>query len=351
MPGDKTNEEGKTLSRKKIIINLIIALIIGLVINILISFFADFQETLVTLKTVNLFVIVEVFIVFSMAYLIDLIRLYLVSISFHKKIKFKDAIYNTISYYFMSNITPMASGGQPYQIYHLTKLGIESTLATNIVMSRLVENLLFSSAMILIFIKRVMSILNRIGTGKYILIIGIIAALGFSALLILIFLNPKLIYKLFNFLLKILPLKDKSKFEKRLQKLENWLVELKLSIKALWIEKAHIVAVDFILGGFTVFFHSLGLYIALTSITSGNYSILEIFILFIIMNFVIYYIPTPGSTGGVETLYGIVLASFMPGRFVSTTILLWRFATYYLQIAFEGVILFMTRTKEKGVST
>ncbi|HBT51010.1 MAG TPA: hypothetical protein DEA49_02695 [Petrotoga sp.] len=161
MPGDKTNEEGKTLSRKKIIINLIIALIIGLVINILISFFADFQETLVTLKTVNLFVIVEVFIVFSMAYLIDLIRLYLVSISFHKKIKFKDAIYNTISYYFMSNITPMASGGQPYQIYHLTKLGIESTLATNIVMSRLVENLLFSSAMILIYIKRVMSILNN----------------------------------------------------------------------------------------------------------------------------------------------------------------------------------------------
>jgi hypothetical protein len=40
----------------------------------------------------------------------------------------------------------------------------------------------------------------------------------------------------------------------------------------------------------------------------------------------------------------------MPGRFVSTTILLWRFATYYLQIAFEGVILLMTRTKEKGVS-
>ncbi len=351
MSEDKGKENESTLSRKKIIINLIVVLIIGLVINIVISFFADFQETFDTLKTVNLFFIVKVFAVFSMAYLIDLIRLYIVTLSFHKKINFKDAIYNTISYYFMSNITPMASGGQPYQIYHLTKLGIESTLATNIVLSRLVENLLFSSAIILIFIRRVMSILGRIGTGKYILIVGIIAALGFSALLILIFLNPKLLYKFFNFLLKIFPLKNKSKFEQRLQKLENWLEELKLSIKTLWIEKAHIVAVDFILGGFIVFFHSLGLYFALTSITSGNYSILEIFILFIIMNFVIYYIPTPGSTGGVETLYGIVLAGFMPGRFVSTTILLWRFATYYLQIAFEGVILLMTRTKEKGVST
>ncbi|PNR93128.1 hypothetical protein HWHPT5561_04900 [Petrotoga sp. HWH.PT.55.6.1] len=351
MSEDKGKDNENALSRKKIIVNLIVVLIIGLVINIVISFFADFQETFATLKTINLLFVVKVFVVFSMAYLIDLIRLYIVTLSFHKKIKFKDALYNTISYYFMSNITPMASGGQPYQIYHLTKLGIESTLATNIVLSRLVENLLFSSAVILIFIRRVMNILSRIGTGKYILIIGIIAALGFSALLILLFLNPKLIYKLFNFLLKIFPLKNKSKFEQRLQKLENWLEELKLSIKTLWIEKAHIVTIDFILGGFIVFFHSLGLHITLSSITSGSYSILEVFILFIIMNFVVYYIPTPGSSGGVEALYGIVLASFMPGRFVSTTVLLWRFATYYLQIAFEGVILLMTRTKEKRFST
>jgi len=350
MSEDKDKDKENTLSRRRIIINLIVVLIIGLVINIVISFFADFQETFTTLKNINLFVIVKVFLVFSIAYFIDLIRLYIVTLSFDIKLKFKDAVYNTFSYYFMSNITPMASGGQPYQIYHLTKLGIESTLATNIVLSRLVENLLFSSAIILIFIRRVMSILNRTGNGKYILIIGVIAALGFSALLVLLFLNPKLIYKLFNFLLKIFPLKNKSKFQGRLQKLENWLEELKLSIKTLWVQKAHIVTLDFILGGFIVFFHSLGLYLTLTAITTGNYKIFEIFILFIIMNFVVYYIPTPGSTGGVEALYGVVLASFMPGRFVSTTILLWRFATYYLQIAFEGIILLISRTKKKEIS-
>ncbi len=48
----------------------------------------------------------------------------------------------------------MTSGGQPYQIYHLTQIGIESTLATNIVMSRFIESLIFSGGVILIFLKK-----------------------------------------------------------------------------------------------------------------------------------------------------------------------------------------------------
>lgn len=341
----------KALSRKRIIINVVIVLIIGFAINILISFFADFQETIATIKTLDLTFIIKIFVAFTIAYIIDLVRLYIVTFSFNKKIRFKDALYNTFSYYFMSNITPMASGGQPYQIYHLTKLGIESTLATNIVMSRLAENLLFSAAMILIFIRRVLKIIGNAGVGKYILVIGIIASLGFSALVVILFLNPKIFYKFFNFLLKILPIKNKTKMENRMEKLEKWLEDLKASINSLWIEKAYILAIDFTLGGFIVFFHSLGLYIALTSVTTLSYSILDVLILFIIMNFVVYYIPTPGSSGGVETLYGIILAGFMPAKYVSSTVLLWRFATYYLQMAFQAIIMLFTRSKVKSNST
>ena len=272
----------------------------------------------------------------------------MVTSSFQKKINFKDALYNTFSYHFFSNITPMTSGGQPYQIYHLTQIGIESTLATNIVMSRFIENLIFLGASILIFIRRVINILDTVGVGRYILIVGIVVSLSLSSLLILVFVYPKLLYKIFNFFIKIWPKKDKTKMYESAAKLENWLENLKTSVHSLWVQKAKIVALDFVLGGVVTFLHSLALYAALVGVTGIKFKILDVFLLFVIMNFVVYYVPTPGSTGGVEAFYGIVLAGFMPTRYISTVVLVWRFSTYYLQIAFEILVLFLTKIKKRS---
>lgn len=349
MSKETTNNNSNSLNKKKIIINIILALIIGLTINILISFFANFEETLNVLKTTSFSFILKIFLAFSIAYLIDILRLYIVTFSFQKRIKFKDAMFNTFSYYFVSNITPMASGGQPYQIYHLNKIGIESTLATNIVLSRFVENLIFSASIILIFMRRVVNILNKAGARKHLLIIGIILSLSFSFIVILLFIRPKFVYNIFKFIVKIVPMKNKTKFEKRIANLENWLEELKESINSLWVKKSIIVIIDFILGGFIVLFHALGLYLTLVGITGINLQFLDVFTLFVIMNFVIYYIPTPGSSGGVEVFYSIVLSGFIPGKFVSSTILIWRFATYYLQIALQGIIMYLSKNNSKTV--
>lgn len=346
MPENINKKETGTLSRKKIIINIILVVVIGFTINIVISFVSDFGDTIGVLKTVNFTVILLSFLIFSITNLIDSIRLCIVTSSFQKKIKFKDALFNTVSYYFVSNITPMTSGGQPYQIYHLTQIGIESTLATNIVMSRFIESLIFSGGVILIFLRRVINVLDKVGVGRYILIIGIVVSLSLSSLLILVFVYPKLLYKIFNFFIKIWPKKDKTKMNQRAAKFEKWLENLKVSIHSLWIQKAKIVALDFILGGVVTFLHSLALYVALVGVTGIKFSVFEVFILFIIMNFVVYYVPTPGSTGGVEAFYGIVLSGFIPKKFTSPVVLVWRFSTYYLQIAFEILVLFFIRNNK-----
>jgi uncharacterized protein (TIRG00374 family) len=132
----------------------------------------------------------------------------------------------------------------------------------------------------------------------------------------------------------------------RAAKFEKWLENLKVSIHSLWIQKAKIVALDFILGGVVTFLHSLALYVALVGVTGIKFSVFEVFILFIIMNFVVYYVPTPGSTGGVEAFYGIVLSGFIPKKFTSPVVLVWRFSTYYLQIAFEILVLFFIRNNK-----
>ncbi|CEP77535.1 MAG: lysylphosphatidylglycerol synthase transmembrane domain-containing protein [Defluviitoga tunisiensis] len=340
-------KEKGTLSRKKIIINIILVVIIGFAINIVISFFSDFEDTVSVLKNVNISVVLISFLIFSTTYFIDSIRLCIVTSSFQKKINFKDALKNTLSYYFVSNITPMTSGGQPYQIYHLTQIGIESTLATNIVMSRFIESLIFSGGVILIFLKKVINVLDKVGVGRYIIIAGIVVSMSLTSLLILIFVYPKLLYKIFNFFIKIWPKKNKTKMKERASKLENWLENLKDSIHSLWIQKAKIVAFDFILGGVVTFLHSLAFYAALAGITGVKFGIFDVFILFIIMNFVVYYVPTPGSTGGVEAFYGIVLSGFIQKKFTSPVILIWRFSTYYLQIVFEILVLFFIRNNKK----
>ncbi|BBE32105.1 hypothetical protein OSSY52_22460 [Tepiditoga spiralis] len=340
---NNNNNDNPFENKKKYLINIVLVIIIGLLTNISMAFFSDFKSIISILKNANYLIVLKAFLIYSLIYLIDVFRTKLVLRSMNFKIKFKDALYNSVSGYFIANLTPMASGGQPYQIYHLTKLGVDSKTSTNIIFSRLIEFLIFSTVTVLIFLKKILEIMNGEFLGSKVLIIGLIASMGITIFILSIFINPKIIYRTLHFLNKIFRFKRGKKL---LENLENWTDELRESISFLWKERFLIVLIDFALGVLSAVFQTYAFFVVLTSLTGKNFDFFSLFLIFILLNFVIYYVPTPGSSGGVEGIYNMVLVGFVgTPHYVTAAIFLWRFTTYYLQIAFQIIVLLISRRK------
>ncbi|HOO75554.1 MAG TPA: lysylphosphatidylglycerol synthase transmembrane domain-containing protein, partial [Tepiditoga sp.] len=235
----------------------------------------------------------------------------------------------------------MASGGQPYQIYHLVKNNIDSKTATNAIASRFIEFLLFSSFFVLIFIRKILKLLSNQFIGKKILIFGLAVSLVITVFMFVIFINPNIIVSFIKFLGKKT---KKEKIINRIKRISEWTDELRESIIFLWTEKFYILIMDFILGIAETFVQAYAFFIILKYFSIMNLNFFDIFIIYILLNFVIYFVPTPGSSGGVEGIYNTVLIGLIGNKnYVIAAIFIWRLSTYYFQIIVQFFLMLLLR--------
>jgi uncharacterized protein (TIRG00374 family) len=67
--------------------------------------------------------------------------------------------------------------------------------------------------------------------------------------------------------------------------------------------------------------------------------------LYLVVNFVVYYMPTPGASGSVEAMYIMVLAGFIPGAYAVLATMIWRFSTFYLHVFLGAIVYFVFQPK------
>ncbi|MGC9383215.1 MAG: lysylphosphatidylglycerol synthase transmembrane domain-containing protein [Kosmotogaceae bacterium] len=339
----KTGKE-LTRSRKSIFWTVILVLAIGLIVSIIISFIFDINEIIAVLKSVDYKVLLYPFLIFSVIYVIDTVRLKLITSQMEIDITLGDAVYNSIVGYFVSNLTPMTSGGQPFQAYHLTTIGVNSEDATNIFMSRFTEFLIFSTATVLVFLRTILSLLRMSGgiASKFI-ILGLIVAASTVLIFGLLLWKPRVLYHLLAFVDRTFIGKLLRKILKKdelLQSFEKWVNRFEKSITFLWSKKFFFILIDLLLGGAVIFFQALSLYVVLNIVGGISIGLWELFLLFLTLNLVVYYVPSPGASGSVEGVYNLVLSglAFNASKVVAGVII-WRFATFYFHIFFEIVYL------------
>ncbi|MFW6119317.1 MAG: lysylphosphatidylglycerol synthase transmembrane domain-containing protein [Petrotogales bacterium] len=329
-----------TSSRKNIFWTVILVIAIGLVVNVIISFIFDINEVVAVIKSVDYKILLYPFLIFSIIYVIDTVRLKLITSQLNIHISLSEAVYNSIAGYFVSNLTPMASGGQPFQAYHLTTIGVNSEDATNIFMSRFTEFLIFSTATVLVFLRTILSLLKMSGgiASKFI-IFGLIVAASTVFIFGLLLWKPRVLYHLLalvdrTFIGKVL--RKILKKEELLKSFEQWVTRFEKSITFLWNKKTLFIVVDLLLGGAVIFFQALSLFVVLNMVGGINIDIWELFLLFLTLNLVVYYVPSPGASGSVEGVYNLVLSglAFNASKVVAGVII-WRFATFYFHIFFE----------------
>lgn len=313
---------------KKVLISILISLTIIAIFQMLFSknfnIFSVFKFP-IKILSINLLIL-------FLIYIINALRLQMMLKFFGYKLPFIESLKNIFFAAFFTFITPMSIGGQPYQIYHLTKNKIKGTDATNIVISKTLEISFVILFLDLIFIKSVLKIMPK-SFGLSIVLIGFFVGLAISFAIFLNFVNRKILKKFLFFFKKIFKLKFTE------QEVNDWINNLQESIKILWLKNPWLLFIDMLLYFLTLLLYNSILFLIVKTYVPKEISFFSLLGIFVMMNTVAYYIPTPGSSGGIEGTYQIVFSELFGPSIAINIITIYRFVTFYV-ILLLGTIFF-----------
>ncbi len=329
---------------KKILINTIVAVVIGLsIVNIVGIFYAK-QDPITALKTFPIKSLGFLLLLLAIDYAIQAIRTMIVLRSMGYRITFLQALENFFFVVFFSLVTPMSVGGQPFQIYHLTKLGLSSHDATNISITRMFEGILIVFIISVLMFKNVFRLL-RGNLGLSVIVLGFLVTLSISVAGFIAFVNKKFLFAIFRFISR---LTKSEKLQKKEKKALEWLDKMSASTKMLFFQNYWALIVDLIIGILGSLIPSFMLKYAIESVSTVRMPLTIIWGAINMLNTIVFYIPTPGSSGGIEGFYQLVLSHFYEPKATMTGIFVFRLVTYYL-IVFLGIFLIwrFSRFKEE----
>jgi glycosyltransferase 2 family protein len=320
----------------------LIAVILGFGVNAILSLFMDREQFLTALGKVRLIYFAVPLLLFVASHVVDSLRLMLVVAQFNIRLTFVQAFYNSAVGTFFTNVTPMTAGGQPFQIYHLSVVGVPPEVSTNVILSRFVEQAMTSLLISLFFLTQISWIATTLGMGFRLIYL----ALGVS-LLMTMFLLMLLIWP--HFIGRVAMMLERTRlghFVGRVSgkhnwapSLQRWSHRLRENVRMLWAKKTWVMAIDILMGVVNIVLHAWSLQFVLEGVVGVTLSPLAVIITYVILWQVVFYVPTPGASGSVEGAFAAVYGG-MTGALGSTVvaIFVWRFASYYLLLLFDGLV-------------
>ena len=335
------------MKNKKNIINFLI--LIG--ITVLVLYFAlkdDFQNIMNQLRSINVVWLLVAFLIVIIYWLLRSKAINIFTRKFMPKTKYRSSLQLMIRTQFFNAVTPFATGGQPYQIYHLVKDGVRLTTSTSIIMQNFI---VYQIAIVLLGGIAVLANHVFFMFAKNVLL-GRLVTLGFiinSSIIIVLFivafsekLNRKLIRFGINFLTKLKIVKNK---EKKLAEWDEYIIKFHKSATMLLENKK-----DFL---FCIFLNFLALSL-LYSIplvllyATGDFESFNVFEAMVTSAYVMLigsFVPIPGGSGGLEYSFIAFYSSFIGGSKLTAIMLLWRLVTYYFGMIVGAVSLNMKKVK------
>lgn len=239
---------------------------------------------------------------------------------------------------YYDNITPLAAGGQPFQVYYLNKEGVSGGVAG----AMPVVNFFFSQlSFVIIGVLLFTFNSSALAPGAVVLAyIGAVISITVPIAVVLFSIFPKttwkILKKILNLLHRIKIIKDLPKTKKKVRTVifdyarslgliaKSKLLILSNSVLSLLMQICYCSVAYFVLRAFG-------------DTTSRWIDVLT-------MCFAVYatisYIPTPGASGAAEVSFGIIFAGLAAGvtaQFWGT--LLWRGISYYLTLLFGLVVI------------
>ncbi|MBI5787690.1 MAG: flippase-like domain-containing protein [Candidatus Schekmanbacteria bacterium] len=274
--------------------------------------------------------------------LVDALRLQVLTNALSTPVSFFYNYKTLLAYYFLSAITPTASGGEPLMIYMLKEKGVGVGKGTAIVVIRGILVIFFIALTGPLIIYTQQDLLaNSILLYAFKIVAGILLVLITS--LVYALYNPKHMEYLLE---KGLHLLDKIPYFKKhsphiVKKLDDWIEELNFSLKYFIRKKkmslfwAAVLTVLFLLCNYSL------AYVILKGL-NADISLVRVLMLQVVLYFLLYFSPTPGGSGVAEGGFYMLFGPHVPQHILGILIILWRFFTTYLWVILGGLVIMKT---------
>ncbi len=281
-------------------------------------------------------------IVFIFIYwLLRALCLYMIAREYSKNLKFSHMFQLTLITQFFNGITPFSSGGQPMEVYYMSKAGIKPTKGTNIILQEFImyQMALIVHGMLAIGLNYYFHFFKEVPVLKELTLIGFIINTLVGVGLLFISFSTKFNNTVMQILVKLCHklkiVKDKDKA------IEKWSIRLdEFHESALLLKSKKIL----FLKGFVYNFLALAAYyiiplFVIYGMRSFDINAIETMAASAYVLIIGAFVPIPGGSGGIEYGYMQFFGNFVTGSFLSASMLVWRFVTYYLGMILGAITL------------
>ncbi len=245
----------------------------------------------------------------------------------------------TVGKYY-DNVTPLGSGGQAFQIYHMYKHGIPSGMAGSLSIAGFsMMQIAFTFIAILAFIFGGHYVESQ--PMKIAAYVGSVFAIFIPIVVVVFSLIPKfsgnLIYKFLKFLHRLKLIKEPHK---KMQSVLKFFRNFKDSFSVI-ARSPRLLLVTFII---SLLYQSTLFATPYFVVRASGLDVdfLQLYCLTVFVYNAVAFIPTPGNSGGMEISFTVIF-SVLSGGVLFWGMILWRFSSYFLVIL-VGLITVVTNS-------
>ncbi len=306
----------------------------------------DMNELFRLIKNANDVYLVIGLVVMFMFYLMEAINVRCLLRAFGDEISILSAIKYTLIGFFFSSVTPAATGGQPVEVYCMTK---ENVSGANATLAMLIQ--LCGYQISTIFLGIVCAIINhKILTGGlfWLFLLGLtINGFALFIMLICVF-SKKLTKKLIDILIKIMRIFKVSNVEKRKEGIEDGLKKYNESSVFILNNKMEFVKAVLRVFVQICFYYSVP-FCVYKAFGFNNYNYFQIFTMQSILYTTVSSLPLPGAIGVSETIFLKIFKPAFGYTLISGAMLLSRGITFYFYVVVSLVVVIYNSIKTKDI--
>lgn len=335
----------------RLILNLLVA---GLCVWMIFYFLYSEQglyDLITSSQQINLWWIAAALLSYCTSVFADVLVIYLYIHDEYKQFKIRHSARSVLLGLFWSGITPSSTGGQPMQVYYMSKHKVDVGYSSSRLLNRFLVYQITMTVMTVIAVilkfsyfqehmdTPILSTLVTIGFISQTFITLVFVFLAFSKNL-----TAKATRGIASLLCKIRLIKDKDRLKKSL---ETQLAKFHSGNRMIF-SKPKLVMMAVVLTVIQLIAMFLVPYCIYRSFGLNQASPFDMVCSQAFVTLISGMIPIPGASGAAEFSFTALFALFFTPATIKSATLIWRIITYYLSILVGAPFAYMTKTTTRN---
>lgn len=237
-------------------------------------------------------------------------------------------------------ITPGATGGQPLQLYEMSKKGYSMGAGTAVLVQKYaLYQVTVTFLGIIATVFSLTALHQGLEAAKWLIVFGLLINIVGVVLIFTLAFSPKTAKSIMTGCVKLMykmhVIKNQEKYY---EKIDRFLIEYEIAIDALKSRKMETFQLFMISIVQMLIFYSVN-YWVYRSLGLNAVNAITIISLQAILYVAVAFVPTPGAAGGAEAGFLLLFISIYGAINTPVAMILWRIITFYFIILFGGIYL------------